>query len=188
MKIILMRHGQAEAYKQPDSTRQLTSFGKQQAAATAQYVWQTYTPDVFVVSPYARAQQTLAAFTQQENELTDEQTKKITDKQGNHLPVHVLEDITPNGDAKKALEALDALFFPPTASDDVLTSSSNDFCVVVVCHMPIVAKMAGLLTEEMPIAYELAEARVIETTLDGALLAGMGKQIDRFSPTQYPTA
>lgn len=187
MKIILIRHGQAEAYKQPDSTRQLTEFGKQQANATAQYVWQTYAPDVFVVSPYVRAQQTLAAFNQQKNQLTDELANKITDTQGNHLPVHVLEGITPNGDAEQALQALDALFCSiPEFTALQQAGSTLDKVCVVVCHMPIVAKLAALLTEDIPIAYELAEARVIETTVDGALLAGFGKQIDRFSPPQYP--
>ncbi|WP_261862771.1 histidine phosphatase family protein [Psychrobacter sp. JCM 18900] len=50
MKIILVRHGQAEDETRPDSARQLTDFGQQQAAQTAEYVNTHYSPDRFVVS------------------------------------------------------------------------------------------------------------------------------------------
>ena len=55
MKIILVRHGQAEDETRPDSARQLTDFGQQQAAQTAEYVTTHYHPDCFIVSPYDRA-------------------------------------------------------------------------------------------------------------------------------------
>ncbi|WP_348655017.1 histidine phosphatase family protein, partial [uncultured Psychrobacter sp.] len=51
MKIILMRHGQAENESRPDSARQLTEYGQQQAAQTAEYLIEHYRPDHFVVSP-----------------------------------------------------------------------------------------------------------------------------------------
>ena len=38
MKIILVRHGQAEDETRPDSARQLTDFGQQQAAQTAEFI------------------------------------------------------------------------------------------------------------------------------------------------------
>lgn len=38
MKMILIRHGQAEDETRPDSARQLTDFGQQQAAQTAEYI------------------------------------------------------------------------------------------------------------------------------------------------------
>ena len=87
MKIILVRHGQAEDESRPDSARQLTDFGQQQAMQTAEYVMTHYHPDYFVVSPYDRAQQTLAVF----------QTRAPK------VPAIVQENITPSDDARQAL-------------------------------------------------------------------------------------
>lgn len=145
-----MRHGQAEGYIDADSTRQLTDLGRQQAAQTAAYLLEKYTPDRFVVSPYDRAQQTLAAFT------------KLAPK----TPITVLKDIIPSGNATNAIEQLAEL---------------EAECLLVVCHMPIVANMAGTLIGEFEHVYALAEARVIEADV---LYAGLGTQIDGFIPDQ----
>ena len=87
MKIILVRHGQAEDETRPDSARQLTDFGQHQAAQTAEYVTTHYSPDRFVVSPYTRAQQTLCAF---------------QSRMPNVLST-VQDNITPSDDAREAL-------------------------------------------------------------------------------------
>ena len=49
MQIILMRHGQAEDETRPDSARQLTDYGQQQAVQTAEYITSHYKrrPDFF---------------------------------------------------------------------------------------------------------------------------------------------
>ena len=60
MKIILIRHGQAEDETRPDSARQLTDFGQQQAKQTSAYISSHYAPDLFVFSPYFLSRQTLA--------------------------------------------------------------------------------------------------------------------------------
>lgn len=61
MQLTLVRHGEAApAQNGNDHKRPLTERGKQQAAQTAQYLKQQLAPDVFVVSPLLRAQQTLA--------------------------------------------------------------------------------------------------------------------------------
>ena len=83
MKIILVRHGQAENDTRPDSSRQLTDLGREQAAQTAEFVMTHYQPDQFIVSPYDRAQQTLAAF----------QACAPT------VPFVILDNITPADDA-----------------------------------------------------------------------------------------
>ena len=150
MKLILMRHGQAEAYQESDNTRQLTEFGYQQAQQTAAHIMQKYQPDMFVVSPYDRAQQTLAAF----KELAPD------------IEVSVHPDITPSDDAMEAL----------TSVADV-----QGDCILVVCHMPIVAKLAGLVSATSPATYALAEARVFEMEI---VAADMGDEIDRFVPDQ----
>lgn len=148
MKVILMRHGEAERQTHQDSERTLTELGQKQASETAQYIVDNYNPDVFVVSPYIRAQQTLQALT----------TLKPD------VPIKVHSDITPDDDAMQGLRGL----------IDV-----KGQCVVVVCHMPIVAKMAALLTADTPESYHLAEARVFEAEL---IAPDMGEEVDRYVP------
>lgn len=150
MKIILVRHGQAEDETRPDSARQLTDFGQQQAAQTAEYVTTRYHPDHFVVSPYDRAQQTLAEF----------QSRAL------QVPSTVQDNITPSDDARKALIDL---------------AKIEAECLVVVCHMSIVAHIAGLLTGEYPESFSLAEARVFDMDF---VMSGMAREVDRFIPDQ----
>ena len=150
MKIILVRHGQAEDESRPDSARQLTDFGQQQAAQTAEYVTTHYHPDCFVVSPYDRAQQTLAAF----------------QARAPKVPSTIQNNITPADDAREALVDL---------------ADIEAECLVVVCHMSIVAHIAGLLTGEYPESFSLAEARVFEMDF---VMGGMAHEVDRFVPEQ----
>ena len=150
MKIILMRHGQAEDETRPDSARKLTDFGQQQAAQTAAYISTHYTPDLFVVSSYLRAQQTLAQLQAQEPK----------------VPINIQDNITPSDDARVAFAEL-------------VTVEAE--CVVVVCHMSIIAYLASLLTGDTPESYALAEARVFEMEF---IMAGMAREIDRFVPQQ----
>lgn len=150
MKIILMRHGQAEDASRPDSARQLTDYGQQQAAQTAEYIVGHYTPDYFVVSPYDRAQQTLA-----------ELQSRAPD-----VPVTVQDNITPSDDARTALLEL---------------GNIDAECLVVVCHMSIIAHLASLLTGDSPESFALAEARVFEMEF---VMSGMATEMDRFVPPQ----
>ncbi len=150
MKIILVRHGQAEDESRPDSARQLTDFGQQQAAQTAEYVTTHYHPDCFVVSPYDRAQQTLAAF----------------QARAPKVPSTIQNNITPADDAREALVEL---------------ADIEAECLVVVCHMSIVAHIAGLLKGEYPGSFSLAEARVFEMDF---VMGGMAHEVDRFVPEQ----
>ncbi|MDN5620630.1 MAG: histidine phosphatase family protein [Psychrobacter sp.] len=150
MKIILVRHGQAEDETRPDSARQLTDFGQQQAAQTAEYVTTHYNPDYFIVSPYERAQQTLAAF----------------QARAPKTPSSVQDNITPSDDARQALMDI---------------ASIEAQCLVVVCHMSIVAHIAGLLTGDYPESFSLAEARVFEMEF---VMTGMATEIERFVPDQ----
>ncbi|WP_201537706.1 SixA phosphatase family protein [Psychrobacter immobilis] len=150
MKIILVRHGQAEDESRPDSVRQLTDFGQQQAAQTAEYVTTHYHPDCFVVSPYDRAQQTLAAL----------------QSRAPKVPSTIQNNITPADDAREALVDL---------------ADIEAECLVVVCHMSIVAHIAGLLTGAYPESFSLAEARVFEMDF---VMGGMAHEVDRFVPEQ----
>lgn len=150
MKIILMRHGQAEDATRPDSARQLTDFGHKQAVQTAEYLLQQYNPDQFIVSPYDRAQQTLAEL----------------QSRAPNVPATTQANITPSDDA-------------PTAFKDIAQTEAQ--CLVIVCHMSIIANLASLLTGESPEAFSLAEARVFEMDF---VMSGMAKEIDRFVPMQ----
>lgn len=150
MKIILMRHGQAEDQSHLDSARQLTDFGQYQAAQTAEYITANYTPDYFVVSPYDRAKQTLAQL----------QSRAPT------VSAIVQNNITPSDDAHTALAEL---------------ADIEAECLVVVCHMSIVAYIASLLTGDSPESFCLAEARVFEMDF---VMTGMAKEVDRFIPDQ----
>ncbi len=150
MKIILMRHGQAENHASSDSARQLTDYGQQQAIQTADYIVAHYQPDHFIVSPFDRAQQTLAQL----------------QSRAPHLPTTVQDNITPSSDAR-------------TAFADIAKIDAE--CILIVCHMPIVAKLASLLTDDSPEAFALAEARVFETEF---MMMGMAKELERFVPNQ----
>ncbi|MBH0005946.1 phosphohistidine phosphatase SixA [Psychrobacter sp. SWN149] len=150
MKIILVRHGQAEDETRPDSARQLTSFGQQQAAQMAAYLTTHYKPDRFVVSPYTRAQQTLA----------------VLQSLVSCVPSSIQDNITPSDDARQAL---------------IDIGNIEAECLVVVCHMSIVAYIAGLLTGDYPESFSLAEARVFEMDF---VMTGMATEVDRFVPDQ----
>ncbi|MGP4952277.1 SixA phosphatase family protein [Psychrobacter sp. T6-1] len=150
MKIILMRHGQAEDISRPDSARQLTEFGHSQAVQTAEYIVNNFNPDHFVVSPYDRAQQTLAEL----------------QALAPNVPVTVQDNITPSDNANNALTTL---------------ATIESECMVVVCHMSIIANIAGLLTNDYPEGFSLAEARVFEMDF---VMSGMATESDRFVPMQ----
>jgi len=152
MLLILMRHGEAEPYQVNDAIRNLTTRGVAQAHLTSQQVLEKYQPDLLVASPYVRAQQTMAAF----------QDKLPL------VPLHILDEITPDADPQIAL---DALF--------LLSSQTAAQCIVVVSHMNVIAYMAGLLLDEDPEVFGLAEARVFEQS---AILLGLSAETARFVP------
>ncbi|MDE2421676.1 MAG: phosphohistidine phosphatase SixA [Gammaproteobacteria bacterium] len=153
MQLILVRHGEAEPYQANDAIRNLTASGVIQAHSTAEQVLAKYHPDLFVVSPYKRAQQTMAAF----------QSKYP------QVPLHILEGITPDADPIVALDEL-----------SILSEQYSAKCMVVVCHMNVVAYMAALLIEEDPENFGLAEARIFEQPM---IVMGLSVEKARFSPT-----
>lgn len=151
MQLILIRHGEAGQHRQ-DSQRELTERGQRQATQTADYIVKNYQPDALVVSPYIRAQQTMQALSRQ---LPD-------------VPVTVFENITPLDDHHHAI-------------DDLLAhaEAKQAECVVVVCHMDIVARICAALTGDAFVSFSLAEARVLEQTV---IASGLSKQVTHFIP------
>lgn len=156
MHLILMRHGEADflpnllhnSLPGSDEVRVLTARGQQQAKSVAQQIITSYQPDLFVVSPLIRAQQTQQAFAQ-----------LCTD-----VPVLNYAGIKPEDDARIALQWISGL---------------QAECIVVICHMNIIAYLAGLLCSESPRSFELAEARVYEQPAIGL---GFSNQINHYVP------
>ncbi len=94
MRLILVRHGEADPDRSGiDSARLLTDKGHQQAELTAQFISENFRPDLFVVSPYIRAQQTLEHIRQQYPD----------------VPTQVYQDITPDDPAVPAVQWLSNL-------------------------------------------------------------------------------
>ncbi|MBF7682134.1 histidine phosphatase family protein [Acinetobacter sp. B5B] len=98
MQLTLVRHGEAHpaGSDHNDVVRQLTPKGHTQAAQTADFLKENITqPDLFVVSPLVRAQQTL---------------KHIQQKYPN-IPVMLCDYIKPDDEAELAVEWLSYLDF-----------------------------------------------------------------------------
>lgn len=81
------------------------------------------------------------------------------------VPVTTYDGITPDNDADIAVDALGEFI--------------GD-CMVVVCHMNIIAKIASILTDEPLDGFALAEARVYDM---GILAPSLAVEIKRFVPT-----
>lgn len=162
MKVVLVRHGEAEPPRSSDAERALTPTGLAQAQLCAEWlqsqVGGAHEPVRLVASPYRRAQQTAAV---------------IGDRL--HLPVATLEDITPDVDPRRALPALAEL------ADEVEW-------LVVVSHMPLVAGLA-LWMEEGVLGtgqgFMLAEARILATEVP---CPGAARLQARFIPGLLPAA
>lgn len=94
MQLTLIRHGEAlAAVNGNDDKRPLSARGSSQAKHTAEYLKDTIKPDVLVVSPLLRAQQTLAHV-----------QAYFPD-----VPVMICNKIKPEDDAKAALDWLSQL-------------------------------------------------------------------------------
>ncbi|MEG1710015.1 MAG: phosphohistidine phosphatase SixA [Acinetobacter sp.] len=94
MQLTLVRHGEASpAVNGNDDKRPLTKRGHKQAQHTAEYLKDMIKPDVFVVSPLLRAQETLAHLQHYFND----------------VPVMLCDKIKPEDDAKLAVEWLSQL-------------------------------------------------------------------------------
>ena len=96
MQLTLIRHGEAAApVNGNDEKRPLTRRGHLQAAQTATFLKDQAAPDIFVVSPLLRAQETLAHI-------------QLYFKD---VPVLICDNIKPEDDAKIAIEWLSQLPF-----------------------------------------------------------------------------
>ena len=117
MKLIIMRHGEAERFRLQDNTRSLTSLGEKQAITAGKwlndYLGADLPIDIALVSPYIRAQQTYGQLSKQ---------VKVIEKQ-------TCEDVIPEGDPKVAHDFIQVLFKAPSQPNVIL----------IVSHMPFVS-------------------------------------------------
>lgn len=157
MKLVLVRHGQAEPYRPEDAERALTENGVAQARQAGAWLQGALAGEqgaaTLVASPHRRAQETAIAF----NVFL-------------RLPLLTLEAITPDADPRRALSALEAV--------------AGDGSIVMISHMPLVAALEswlveGVLSGGSPFA--LAEVRVLELA---TLAPGVATRIDTFLPSE----
>lgn len=153
MKLVLMRHGEAEPLRVTDSERALTDRGHEQAKATAAWLSLVAGPSCMLAcSTYRRARETanvvLAGLPQAD--------------------MRVIEHVTPEDGVRRALIALEDV-----PQCDML---------ILVSHMPLLAGLAGWLehgAEREGRPFGLAEARLFEL---GILGPGQARLIDGFVP------
>lgn len=147
MRLVLIRHGEAESLQTSDAERALTERGASQARLTGQWLVDIINGSHalrVLASPYRRAQQTAAV---------------VAGLLGQSIVT--IEAIAPDADPRQAAVALEA-------------SASGAEWTVVVSHMPLVASLAQWLEHGVVAGsqgFSLAEARVLEMELWGAAQA-----------------
>lgn len=119
MKLLLMRHGEAEPNAKTDSDRSLTPYGREQVSAVAR---QLSNMDLQVeesmVSPYLRARQTAAI---------------MSSTMAGSWPERVSDAITPDQSPEGAAMAIAECF-------------GNTDTGLVVMHQPIISRLVYYLT------------------------------------------
>jgi phosphohistidine phosphatase len=117
MKLIIMRHGEAERFRVQDNTRNLTRLGEKQAITAGKwlrdYLGADVPVDIAILSSYVRVQQTYEKLSKQ-IEVIEKQT---------------CEDVIPEGNPKVAHDFINVLFKTP----------SKPSVILVVSHMPFVS-------------------------------------------------
>ncbi|WP_032091944.1 MULTISPECIES: phosphohistidine phosphatase SixA [Pasteurellaceae] len=121
MKIIVMRHGEAETVASSDQARCLTARGKAQANAQALWLKSVQSaPDKVLVSPYVRALETF-------EQLDAVFERQLTAKQ------EIWAGITPYGDAATVADYLAVLVREGVSA------------VLLVSHLPLVGEIVAQL-------------------------------------------
>lgn len=155
MIIFVMRHGEAEPYKQDDLSRHLTRFGVTQSEHAAKWMVKQLKEnaklsqvDLTLVSPYVRTIETLAAV---EAFLPIERIAK-TGK------------VTPVGNAKKVQNLIDF----------ELLQDNTIQCLLVISHMPLVSLLSDVVCHGF-------NARIFDTAdvlmIDYDPVLSMGSQL-----------
>ncbi|EGU36311.1 phosphohistidine phosphatase [Vibrio sp. N418] len=154
MKIVIMRHGEAEHFASSDEDRSLTTHGRTASYSVAQrcVAQGVQQFDRVLVSPYLRAQQTW-------QEIAPLFAAKHVEE---------CDDITPYGDSATVVEYIRAL-----AEVEQLQS------VLLVSHLPLVGYLtADFVTDIAPPMFPTSGVVCIEYDLD----AGRGRLVWNINP------
>jgi phosphohistidine phosphatase len=163
MILIIMRHGEAVEYKEPDHTRVLTEYGVQQSEDVGKWL-QAQLPiltldqhsqvsdiDLAIVSPYLRTQQTFRGVSKHINV-----GRQVT-----------VDTVTPLGNAVQSADLIHGF-----ASD-----SNAPKCMLIVTHMPLVS----LLADKVCLGFNTGYFETADTLLiDYSVELGTGKQLALF--------
>ncbi|QIM68552.1 phosphohistidine phosphatase SixA [Basfia succiniciproducens] len=139
MKIFIMRHGEAEMLAKSDKARHLTENGKNQALQ--QGLWlksNNINLDLVIVSPYARAIETL-------DQINQAYDNNLTDK------TEIWDGLTPYGDAEMISDYL-----------ATIAEEQPEMSILLVSHLPLVGEIVAELCGKNPISYHAATIAQIE--------------------------
>lgn len=138
MKVCIMRHGEADFPASSDSSRSLTPYGIRQAIQAGQWLkQQNFQFNIGLVSPYLRAQQTLAELASQVSVLTVETDKLLV----------------PGGNPEYIANLLST--FPSQGIEQV----------IIVSHLPLVGYLVNELCPDIsPPMFPTASIACIELT------------------------
>lgn len=135
MHIFIMRHGEASFHAFTDKDRPLTARGEEQADEQGTWLKSQTIPDLILVSPYLRAQQTCQLASQYFS-------KKI--------PTETWDNLTPYGNAEITVDYIDTL--QQQGIDNLL----------IVSHLPLVDDIVTALGVNDAIAFHPATIAKIE--------------------------
>ena len=158
MQVFIMRHGDAALNAASDSVRPLTECGCDESRLMAAWLkGQTESIERVLVSPYLRAEQTLAV---------------VGDELSFAGQTDVLPELTPGGDVDRVADYLNML-----AAEGVLS-------VLVISHLPLVGYLvSALCPQESPPMF--STSAIANVTLEP--LTGKGTLNWQKSPCQFKT-
>ncbi|WP_371186087.1 phosphohistidine phosphatase SixA [Thalassotalea maritima] len=157
MNIYIMRHGDAQIGNFEDKKRPLTETGELEVKVMAKWLaGKRCQFDAIFASPYLRAQQT---------------AQVLVHEIAIDLPVHTLDLLTPDGDAKQVHDYLDGML--------AIEKWQN---ILLVSHMPLVSYLSGQLTADQHTPL-FPTASIAEIDYDQRLMRGSITQ--QFSPTNF---
>ena len=117
MKLVLMRHGEAESNAPSDKERPLTRYGRSNSQASLQVLIEKgVIPDIIVASPYLRAQQTATIV-----------ADVIKESFGKDVDIETCSLITPDCEPAAAIR-----FFADRPEQTVMVVTHNPFVSTVV--------------------------------------------------------
>lgn len=136
MKLLIMRHGEAQSYAASDAQRPLTAKGEQQAITAGQTLQSLgFKPDLVWHSPYIRASQTAAAVMAQ----LASSNKPIASQ--------VSEFLQPDVNPSYVAEKIAAMVQGSQGQGLEGQASSMVETLLIVSHQPLVSALVGMLVE-----------------------------------------